>query len=271
MVGEHKDIIPLKAKTKKALYDEVADILKSWFLAAMKSLIGPHGYLTLGSIVAVYIGYYSIIEARYERQLNSALFERANFMSMIASNNPGSLTSAMQDFVKTRDIPVLVAPSLLNPFSLILNVHTKPNYATLQQWTRHFFASCTPDVCGNPVNLVGADLRGSNLQLANLEQSILHGVNLSWANLGKAKLGGAHLGGANLIGANLSEADLHDANLSRANLSGADLSGANLLGAEELNVSQLCKAKTLWETKIDSVLKKRVIEVCPDILKEPKQ
>jgi uncharacterized protein YjbI with pentapeptide repeats len=49
-------------------------------------------------------------------------------------------------------------------------------------------------------------------------------------------------------------ANLEGANLAEVNFSMADLEEANLLGTHQLTIDQLCKAKTLHNTKLDKEL-----------------
>ena len=42
------------------------------------------------------------------------------------------------------------------------------------------------------------------------------------------------------------------------------------MNARHLTVEQLCKAKTLYKSVLDSKLKKEVKEKCPQLLEEPK-
>jgi hypothetical protein len=65
------------------------------------------GYLLIATCIAAYMGLYSIMEARHERQANRALFERANFITMVASGNRGTFIAAMKTFgpVQTMTVP----------------------------------------------------------------------------------------------------------------------------------------------------------------------
>jgi len=113
-------------------------------------------------------------------------------------------------------------------------------------------------------NLWGADLRRADLREANLRKAGLQNTNLREANLQWANLRDAFLQRANLRDAFLQQADFQGANLRGANLQNADLAGA-----KELTVEQLCKASTLYETKLDQELKAQIKHQCSDLLKEP--
>jgi uncharacterized protein YjbI with pentapeptide repeats len=129
-------------------------------------------------------------------------------------------------------------------------------------------------------NLIGAFLEGAYLretliddttqlnkkwrlvwELVNIEKAYW---NLQETDLSAANLREADLRGAILNGAILNRADLHLAYLIEADLGRADLSNAI-----SLTTAQLCKAETLYKTKLDPELVKKVEEQCPDLLKEP--
>ncbi len=113
-------------------------------------------------------------------------------------------------------------------------------------------------------NLMGANLRGAALWRANLEGANLMGAYLGGAHLWEADLRGADLRGANLMGAFLQRADLR-----KANLEGANLERADLRNAKNITSDQLCKARTLYEVKLDSGLREIVKIECPELLVEP--
>ncbi len=78
----------------------VVSVVRGWGKSAWESFVGPRGYLALVTLFGAYVGYYSIVEARHERNMNRASFERATFMSMVSSGNPASLTAAMKRLVR---------------------------------------------------------------------------------------------------------------------------------------------------------------------------
>lgn len=87
----------------------------------------------------------------------------------------------------------------------------------------------------------------------------MNGANLNFTNLSKANLSSVALNGASLVGADLSETSLYEANLS----------GAWLNEAKGLSAAQLCRALTLWQTKMDTTLRAEVEKQCPEKLQEP--
>lgn len=84
-----------------------------------------------------------------------------------------------------------------------------------------------PQLIGEGINLIDAQLVGADLSGAILRRARFDGANLSQARLTAAELAGANLSRVRLI-----EADLAGAKLSGAQLIDADLSGANLEAAE---------------------------------------
>ncbi len=124
-------------------------------------------------------------------------------------------------------------------------------------------------------DLSDANLRRVNLSDANLSDANLRGVDLTWADLRGVDLSGANLSDANLRGVSLSDANLSDANLRGVDLSEiklrvADLSGSDSTLSEALNlvVGKLCETRTLYQSRMDSVLVERVQTECPDLLTE---
>jgi hypothetical protein len=67
-----------------------------------------------------------------------------------------------------------------------------------------------------------------------------------------------------LRGIDLLKADLQGAILWLANLEGADLEGAKYITSD-----QLCKTRTLYLAKLDSVLQEKVKKQCPELLVKP--
>lgn len=120
-------------------------------------------------------------------------------------------------------------------------------------------------------NVCHARFNQSNLSNSTLNESDFHNALLSGANLEKAFLIKSNLSGANLIKANLKGAYLMYTNLNGANLLGADLSDCNLFKAdmrnvEGLDINNLKKAKSLYETKFDPEVEILVKESCPELM-----
>lgn len=206
--------------------------LKVWERNFWADLTGPYGYrvwvVGLTTIVGAYVGLYSLLEARHDRQMNRALFERNVFMTMVSSGNRGAFVAAMKRFGPVQTIRVPRTPPLLKPWDWWKT--EQPNMNPLLQWARSRLSQCIgTDECGvrGGIDLIRADLQGANL----------HEVFLTGGSLIGANLQGANLQDANLLKTNLREANLRGAQLQRAQLSfaylnGADLQGSNLQGAD---------------------------------------
>lgn len=136
-----------------------------------------------------------------------------------------------------------------------------------------------------------ADLRGANLKHADLQKALLGKAKMQGAELWFAKLQGAEfwltdlqeanfflakmqgvsLEGAILQGAKLWKANLEGANFEGADLQDVDLRGANLSGAQNLTSDQLGKAKTLYETVLDPIIRGEIEKKYPWLLKVPEE
>jgi uncharacterized protein YjbI with pentapeptide repeats len=131
--------------------------------------------------------------------------------------------------------------------------------------------------------LLGAVLEGADLEAADLRVSDLREANMKGANLWRAAVQGANLVGSNLSGASLRNADLRlvdfrDALLEGANLEGANLEKANLQRThlekailrkvKGIPVDRLVEAGSLYATKMDSELKKRIKNEYPHLLQK---
>jgi uncharacterized protein YjbI with pentapeptide repeats len=122
--------------------------------------------------------------------------------------------------------------------------------------------------------LVGANLKECALVSANLQRADLSVAQLQQALLSAAELQGANFHGADLQGALLTRAKLQGANLESANLEGANLEEANLqeanlIQSSGLTVKQLCKASTLYQSRLETSLMTQIENNCPHLLKKP--
>jgi len=102
---------------------------------------------------------------------------------------------------------------------------------------------------------------GVDLSSTNLHYEYLCGINLS----------NARLTGADFYTTTLTEADFRNADLRDASFNYSGLRGADLRGAKNLTVEQLCKARTLYEAKLDSELLEKVKVECPAKLEPPER
>jgi hypothetical protein len=110
-------------------------------------------------------------------------------------------------------------------------------------------------------SVFSVDLKYAQLQGANLIASVLIGADLRFAILQSAVLTYSKLDSADLR-----EADLSNADLTNAVLIQADLSNANLVGSKGLTSKQLCSARSLFLTKLDSNWADSVRTFCPKLL-----
>jgi hypothetical protein len=158
------------------------------------------GYLLIATLVAAYVGLYSVMEARHERQANRALFERATFMTMVASGNRGNFIAAMKTFGLVQTITIPRDPGLLDSSTWF--AQERPNEGPLHAWAKSFFPLFTADACGQPApdNLWRIDLTGADLGGAGLRGATLTGADLRVAILFGADPGGANMANADSVG-----------------------------------------------------------------------
>lgn len=127
-------------------------------------------------------------------------------------------------------------------------------------------------------NLNSANVTNAQLVQTSLEKARLNRTNFESSNLNQATLNGAYASGANfkdsymikaslnhafLIKASFQNAFLMEASLKGAHVVGADFENANLYKADlrgvvGLTVEQLCKAKTLYQAKLDEQILKEI-------------
>ncbi len=158
-------------------------LLKRWFDGVCETFLGKHGYMVVVTVIGAYIGLYSIMEARFERAMSRATFERQAFMQMVSS---GSFVVAMKTFGPVQNVVVPQEPTLWAFWAWFKK--EKPNMEPLHRWAVHFFPLCREM----------KDCRGGESGLL-LERADLRAVDLHGAHLGGANLSGAYLHGANLI------------------------------------------------------------------------
>jgi len=259
-------------------------VLKGWVKHFGRSIIHEGGYrIVIGIMVTLmgaYAGLYAIVEAKHERHLNRALFERSAFMTMVVAG-PSGFQSAMNQFAQIQNQMAPIEPTWSTPWQWF--DEEKPNREPLRQWAKTFLHNCKPETCGRlakkdetgeiekgskslRISLSRADLRGGDLSGGDPSREIF----LSLVNYlrGRRRVlpvplleavdsfeGGLPAPEAGLLGADLSKADLSKANLSKANLSFADLSKANLSKAN-LSFADLSRAKLSFAVLLGTVLLK---------------
>jgi uncharacterized protein YjbI with pentapeptide repeats len=143
----------------------------------------------------------------------------------------------------------------------------------------HIFGASFREANLQRANLRGANLQYANFFLANCQEADLSLTDMQYANLWMVDFQGANFFQANLQGislrkSNFTEADLGSANLQKANLWKADLRGTNfegadLRGAEGLEIEQLAEVKTLYNARLDPVIRKQIEEKYPHLLRKP--
>ena len=235
-------------------------VLWTWFVHFREDVTKPTGYRILVpavvTLIASYVGIYTLVEARHERQLNRATFERATFITLTTSSNGAAFIAGMKTFGQIQNMYIRAEPSLWKFWGWFRKY--QPNYTPLRAWSSHFFSAYDGKANGTMdfrqanlreaklswANLPGTHLEGANLQQADLGWSNLRDAEMDYhilvdlprgiyrktrkTNLEEARLFRADLTGANLRGANLQNAILIETKLIGANLQGADLRKANM-------------------------------------------
>lgn len=232
----------------KSLGKQLLVMLSTWGRGLWNDLTGPVGYRGIALLIAAYVGLYSIMEARHERQINLAAYERNMLITLVSSGNRGSFVAAMKNFGPVQTMTIFTEPLLFEPWNWFEK--TRPNVKPLHLWAQHRLKLCTLDECGSfnetPANTHKIDLSRANLRestladvdlsrsvmfladlwRANLREADLHQSSLRLASFKEANLSGSNLRGVDLRGADLRGADLRGVNLENANLEGASLRGA---------------------------------------------
>jgi hypothetical protein len=249
--------------------------LRVWGRHFWSYVTGHTGYrVVIGvpvTFVTFYTALYAIAEARYERRMNRALYERAAFMDMVTSGKPGTFVAAMKEFGRIQTMIVPPEPEITNPIAWFAyrtdHPDAYPNRKPLWRWARHAFGTCTKAACTTDpagrwridlreADLAGAILGRADLREADLRGAILREATMFWTDLREAILVGADLHGAvlynaDLRGAFLAWADLTEAYLGGAYLRGAVMRGAFLFGAdlrETKNWTPELLQQAYWDT-----------------------
>lgn len=127
-------------------------IVRLWHADAQKYLKGPTGYRVVVpaiiTFIGAYFGLYAIMEARHERRLNRAAFERSAFTDLVTSNHRGAFVSAIKRFGPTQTMQVPPEPRILAPWEWWAQPN-QPNMLPLWSWAQHFFPLCRPQFCSN--------------------------------------------------------------------------------------------------------------------------
>lgn len=188
----------------------IPTVLTTWWSGLLNDVKGPYAYRALAVVVAGYVGLYSIVEARHDRQVSLAAVERSNFITLVTSGKLIAFVTAMKDFGTVQAMDAYVEPNLYRPLDWWKKEN--PNVWLLLQWARNRLKTCTYWECG------GSKEYKIDLASANFQNAILIDVDLS-----KSDLFLADLRGAVLLESNFEQADLRGASLIDANLQGANL------------------------------------------------
>jgi uncharacterized protein YjbI with pentapeptide repeats len=119
-----------------------------------------------------------------------------------------------------------------------------------------------------------AQLKGANFKGADLTAAAFVNADLTGADFENTICAGGFFQSAIIKDANFKRADLHYAEFPGASFEGTDFQEANFLGSinygeENLSIEDLCKAKSLFEAKLDEEILEKVREVCPHLLDKP--
>lgn len=194
------------------LYIGLLATVRVWTTGFWADLKGPRAYKGLTVIVAAYFGMFAMVEARHERQINRASFERNVFLTMVSSGNRGAFVAAMKNFGPVQLVSAFVEPEINKPWNWWDKSY--PNRESLLVWAANSLRLCTCEKCGE-----------SNDYRIDLKWAVLRQAHLRPAAVSRTRI---DLSGSNLHMADLNGADLRSADLRYANLMAADLRGANL-------------------------------------------
>jgi hypothetical protein len=228
----------------------LGDLLVHWWIGFLKSLRSEKGYLTVASIVAVYLAIFGLIDNKSTQEETRASVERSVFMTLTAGGKAADFVAAMRTFGPVQTMAVTAHPDLFRIWTW--RQTSRPNLEPMWQWAFARLGACKPNECSlngeTRIDLSRAVLSGATLNAVNLHCTRLAEAALSAAQLFGADLSGADLRFAILFGANLAAANLAGARLTNAMLVGADLGGADLSGAD-LTAANLRGAKYSGKTK----------------------
>ena len=113
----HKHWAPAVAPPQRTLVFEPARaVLRAWRKAAWRAFTGPNGYLFIATLIAGYVGVYSIVEARHERMMNRAALQQTAFLTLLSSGNVGARQTAARMYKRTRDVTIVREPPFFLPF-----------------------------------------------------------------------------------------------------------------------------------------------------------
>lgn len=182
----------------------IGAVLWSWLVDAWGYIMSEKGYRAvipvIAALVGAHVGLYTIAEARHDRLMNRATYERSTFMSMVTSSNRALHSVAIKSFAPIQSFRIIREPTLWPPFGVLIEekgqeiIHwplwpwhwlTKkdymPNREPLRLWAQ-------VSIGGFPlrdVDLRGADLHDAKLSFTGMYGTKLHGANLNGTDLSK--------------------------------------------------------------------------------------
>ena len=220
----------------------------------------------------------SLMEASLEKvnmeraNLQWANFERAN----LTSANLESANFREANFLRAR-----LSNANMQRASLRKTNLTGANLANTKLQESWFNIANLQETNLNKAQLQNVRFRDVTLKNASLREANFQEARLSGVDFQEADLEGVYLSLAILDGVNLKKTNLKKANFSRVTLDGVDFEEAILDGAyfrevvfeDSINISveQLCKVRSLYNSKLKAPLLDSVQKACPHLLKSPKQ
>jgi uncharacterized protein YjbI with pentapeptide repeats len=96
-----------------------------------------------------------------------------------------------------------------------------------------------------------------------------HYMFFKWIPEIRSDLSGTNLTDVDMREIDFTEADLSHANLKGANVRAADFTKANLKNVINIDAKQLCRAKSLYETILDTKLYEESYKLCPEKFSKP--
>lgn len=170
------------------------DVPARWVMNLADTVIGSRGYFTVGSVLAVYLAVFGLIDAKATQEETRASVERGVFMTLVSGGNAASFVAAMKDFGPTQTMRVTEHPSWFKFWEWGRAYPDPPNRLPMWHWAQARLGLCkekSKDCSlqdGVRLDLGAADLRGAFLRDADLGGAYLTGARLRDADLGGAYL-----------------------------------------------------------------------------------
>ena len=225
--------------------------------------------------VGIYMAFFGVASQRYENRID-IIENRAN--AIFTQLSTPAFKNAISRVPAVQNMWCPEKPEILLPLTVFRSLFRKSKYDEMVNLLKETIEDWKESL--DNVNLMNIDLRetqldGANLQNTFMQESDLQHVFLIKANLQGVDMSISNLFGAQLIQANLRNAKLYSVNFRHANFTGANLEGAILAHADLQNTSlwlkaeQLCKAKSIYEAKLDKGVFEEILKLCPDLYYNP--